>query len=315
MTAQIPIGSYGHLYAAWGDGGGFGGTDSDGRVAMGLARIEGEPEHYRGININGGKNPEHPASFPQKGKTDGIVSVGGVLYATVNLQDGPWPNVNHVLAWSSDKGATWTKADWLFPKGAGNFEPAKFVQFGKDYAGVPDRLAGYVYLCGPKQAAGRGGRDNSLYLARVPKDKIRDRGVYEFFRGLDAAGKPAWTAEIASAQPVFTDPNGVSPGAIVYDPPLKRFLLTVYHVGPSQLGVFDAPEPWGPWTTVAYCEDWGRMGTAGEGLSCEFPPKWISPDGLTLWSVFAVYGEGAKQGTKCHDRFNLIKATLKRREM
>src|SRR5690349_16160459 len=27
-----------HLYAAWGDGGGFGGSDSDGRVAMGIAR-------------------------------------------------------------------------------------------------------------------------------------------------------------------------------------------------------------------------------------------------------------------------------------
>src|SRR5207248_548699 len=26
-----------HLYAAWGDGGGFGGSDSDGRVAMGFA--------------------------------------------------------------------------------------------------------------------------------------------------------------------------------------------------------------------------------------------------------------------------------------
>src|SRR5262245_45834671 len=58
-----------HLYAAWGDGGGFGGSDSDGRVAMGIARIEGEPDHWRGLNINGGKNPEHPASFLKKGKT------------------------------------------------------------------------------------------------------------------------------------------------------------------------------------------------------------------------------------------------------
>src|SRR6516162_5671567 len=36
----------GHLYAAWGDGGGFGGTDSDGRVSMGFARIEGGPEKF-----------------------------------------------------------------------------------------------------------------------------------------------------------------------------------------------------------------------------------------------------------------------------
>src|SRR4051812_48998428 len=33
-----------HLYAAWGDGGGFGGSDSDGRVSLGFARIEGDPQ-------------------------------------------------------------------------------------------------------------------------------------------------------------------------------------------------------------------------------------------------------------------------------
>lgn len=36
---------------------------------MGFGRIEGEPQRYRGVNINGGKNPEQPASFPNKGKT------------------------------------------------------------------------------------------------------------------------------------------------------------------------------------------------------------------------------------------------------
>jgi hypothetical protein len=97
-----------HLYAAWGDGGGFGGSDSDRRVAMGFARIEGGPEHWRGFNINGGKNPEFAASFPKKGKTTGIAFVDGVLYATVNLEDGTWPDVNHVLAWSTNLGANWT---------------------------------------------------------------------------------------------------------------------------------------------------------------------------------------------------------------
>src|SRR2546430_58371 len=89
-----------HLYTAWGDGGGFGGSDSDGRVSMGFARIEGGPENCRGINVNGGKNPESPASFPKKGKTSGIAFVDGTLYASINLQDGPWPAVNHTLAWS-----------------------------------------------------------------------------------------------------------------------------------------------------------------------------------------------------------------------
>ena len=62
---------------------------------------------------------------------------------------------------------------------------------------------------------------------------------------------------------------------------------------------------------MAYEEAWGGMGVAGSGLNCEFPPKWMSADGLTLWCVFSVYGEGAKQGVKAHDRFNLVKATLR----
>lgn len=301
----------GNLYAAWGDGGGFGGSDSDGRVALGFARIEGGPEDWRGFNINGGKNPEHPASFPRKGKTSGIACVDGTLYATVNLQDGAWPDVNHALVWSTNYGATWSRAEWLFPRGPGNFEPAKFVTFGRDYTGLPDALAGYVYLCGSRQSADQG-RGEGLYLARAPRTRLRERTAYEFFQRIEAFGATTWVTDIVRAQPIFADPNGATPGALVYDPALKRFLLTCFHVGPGQLGVFDAPQPWGPWTTVGYYQDWGHMGVAGEGLTCGFPQKWMSADGLTLWTVFSVYGEGAKQGIQAHDRFNLVKATLQR---
>ena len=61
---------------------------------------------------------------------------------------------------------------------------------------------------------------------------------------------------------------------------------------------------------MAYYEQWGEMSEVGEGLTCEFPQKWISANGLTMWSVFSVYGEGAKQGIHAHDRFNLVKVTL-----
>ncbi len=298
-----------NLYAAWGDGGGFGGSDSDGRVALGFARIEGTPPTWRGVNVNGGKNPEHPASFARKGKTAGLAFVDGVLYATVNLQDGPWPDVNHVLAWSRDLAATWTQAPWLFARGAGHFHPAQFLSFGKDYTSLPRSLDGYVYLYGPKQSA-EGGNGHALYLARVLRAKLREQAAYEFFRRANATGPAEWVAASSQASPVFIDPNGVSPGSVVYDAPLRRFLLTSYHVGPGQLGVFEAPNPWGPWRTIDYHEDWGGMGAKGEGLTCSFPPKWISADGLTLWCVFSVYGEGAKIGIHAHDRFNLLKVSF-----
>ncbi len=298
-----------HLYLAWGDGGGFGGTDSDGRASMGFARVEGGPEHFQGFNINGGKNPEHPASFPKKGKTSGLLFDHGILYANINLQDGVWPDVNHVLVWSTNKAASWSRSDWLFPKGAGHFQPGRFLNFGRDGAGVPASLSGYIYLFGLKQAP-RGEVSANIYLARGPREKILERDSFQFFSGLDPRDQPNWNREFTFASPIFTDTNGVAPGGMIYDPALRCFLLTCFHAGPGQLGVFEAPQPWGPWSTVAYYADWAGMGTAGEGLTCEFPQKWMSADGTSLWAIFSVYGEGAKQGLKAHDRLNLIKLTL-----
>ena len=83
-----------NLYAAWGDGGGFGGTDQEGRVALGFAKIEGPPEQFTGINLNGVTTPLHPASFPTKGKVGGILAVGNRLYCWLNLQNGKWPDVD-----------------------------------------------------------------------------------------------------------------------------------------------------------------------------------------------------------------------------
>ena len=37
----------GHLYGAWGDGDGFGGTNGRGRLGLGIARIEGDVDDFR----------------------------------------------------------------------------------------------------------------------------------------------------------------------------------------------------------------------------------------------------------------------------
>src|SRR5678815_3527274 len=37
-------------YAIWGDGGGFGGTETEGRASLGVARIEGDGRNYQGVN-------------------------------------------------------------------------------------------------------------------------------------------------------------------------------------------------------------------------------------------------------------------------
>jgi hypothetical protein len=68
--------------------------------------------------------------------------------------------------------------------------------------------------------------------------------------------------------------------------------------------IFDGPEPWGPWTTVAHYDDWLNAG-GGCGLSYGFSNKWTSSDGLTMWLIWACHC-----GCNYHDQFNLIRATL-----
>ena len=70
-----------HQYGAWGDGGGFGGGNNDGRIGLGYARIEGDWNNWRGFNVWGGKNAENPAQFA--GKSWGTICIDGVLYSWV----------------------------------------------------------------------------------------------------------------------------------------------------------------------------------------------------------------------------------------
>jgi hypothetical protein len=62
------------------------------------------------------------------------------------------------------------------------------------------------------------------------------------------------------------------------------------------LAVYDAPQPWGPWTTAFYTTAWD----VGPGEHGDFPAKWISTDGCTLHLVFS--GE---------DAFSVRRATLR----
>jgi hypothetical protein len=62
--------------------------------------------------------------------------------------------------------------------------------------------------------------------------------------------------------------------------------------------VFDAPEPWGPWTSVFLADQWD----VGPGDSASFPSKWMSSDGRVLHLVFSG-----------NDSFSVRQATLELR--
>jgi hypothetical protein len=185
------------LFTAWGDGGGFGGTNSVGRVSFGVARVDGGKRDYRGVNIAGGKDAPNPSPFP--GKSEGILALGDRLYL---WRDGDGDSLGYfkgISLWrSDDRGTTWRETGVRFSAAegdftsmaAGIFAPA-FCQFGRGYAGARDD---YVYIFAPDSIdpshwhIRQPGRIN---LLRVPRDKIESKSNYEFFAGTAAA--PAWT--------------------------------------------------------------------------------------------------------------------------
>jgi len=282
----------GRLYTAWGDGGGFGGSNSKGRVKLGVARIEGSGSEYAGRNLWGGVAAPNPAQF--EGKSYGILSVDGVLYMWVANQPNPHLRESR-MAVSHDHGATWQLNSWAFTF-EDNLTIPTFLNFGQDYQGARD---GFVYsYCihptwGPKNAENRYGFDvhkpGRVYLVRSPKSAILQRGELQFFAGLNEAGDPTWSYEIKDKQPVFRDANGVGWNASVsYNPGLKRYILCTEHSAThaGKLGIFDAPEPWGPWTTVAYEESWGKGHVEISAFYWNFPAKWLSHDGKAFTLVF-----------------------------
>lgn len=303
--------SDGNVYTGWGDGGGFGGDNNNGRTSMGFARITGSPPAVTGKNVWGAAPTyaENLATFA--GKPHSMISVGGTLYCWFSSYyndragnpalGGPNPNpAEERLAWSTDLGKTWTKSTWKVVQNPGQTMPGSFLNFGKDNAGARDQ---YVYLYG--YVVGKNGHTLSRIL---PADLQSDPGVagkYQYWTGLDGSGNPTWTTAASAAKFVFVDPNLRGISKVVWNAPLQRYIATEQGDQVQQLGIFDAPQPWGPWTTVAYYDTWGNYGT-GEALVVDLPTKWISADGKTMWAAFSSVDTANLPG----DSFNLLKMTL-----
>jgi CubicO group peptidase (beta-lactamase class C family) len=276
----------GHQYAAWGDGGGFGGSNQSGRVTLGVARIEGAAHNYVGKNVWGGVDAEARAEFD--GKSYGILSVDGTLYMWVASQ--PRKHLDSCrIAWSEDLGQHWKLADWNFTH-ADRLTIPTFLNFGRDYQDARDRFV-YSYFIhptwGPEPATtGQYGFDvhqlGRIYLARVPKAQLLDRGSYEFFAGMNDVEEPLWTRDLDGKRPVFEDDHGVGWNVSVsYAAAQNRYLLCTEHSAThaGNLGVFDSPTPWGPWTTVAYELGWGAGHIEPSTFYWSFPNKWLNADG------------------------------------
>lgn len=306
-----------NLYAAAGDGAGFGVLSSD----IITARIEGRPgdSTYRGTALaSGSQVSDIWSGINYNRKPTGMLCSNGDLYLAVQdlhvntFDDAPAATIVR----SSDKGMTWVW-DHDQPMFSDHvFTTVMFLDFGKNAEHAPkDYVFAYglddnwsfqtTALAPPTQ----------LFMARAPRDAIQNRARWEFFTGIDAMGAPTWNADIARKAPVLEDTRRlctqpldptlrfqnmtvVNQGGVVYNAALDRYIFSTWTEYTFEF--YEAPAPWGPFT-LFYSKDFGvTPWTAAKngGYATTIPSKFISDDGLTMlvqanaWSEtgFDAYG-------------------------
>jgi hypothetical protein len=229
------------------------------------------------------------------------------------------------LIYSPDNGQTWCNHDgstpvvweteqrqsrknmFFFEEPRGVFSVSSVLQMGKNYEANRD---GYIYIYSPN--GNTEGTMNELVMCRVSKPHILDRAAYEYFSGLGSNGVAAWTRDIKERAVVHTFAGGwvndatVHTGeipwswvpSVTYNAPLGLYMMANWGTGrapgggwyskPSYLGLYVAPNPWGPWTQVHEETAWmPGNDSAARAYSPIISPKWIAADGRSFWLVWS----------------------------
>ncbi|HEX4243670.1 MAG TPA: PASTA domain-containing protein [Steroidobacteraceae bacterium] len=311
--------SDGQVYGVWGDGNGF---TAPAKKQIGVSQLAGSPDSgpLVGTDVYLGSPSPRAGGCGQKptvgGKPHGVAALpNGVIYMFHSTYDlctsQAW------LARSLDNGVTWTDdvAGAVWPD-ANGFNPSAILQYGAGQYGalMPDATyVPYVYIYG-----GKTGAAFTQYLARVPafpSNAIESAGNWSYYAGTDASGNPVWAASSAQAVPVWSDPNYSESLAVSFDAAIGRYVAYDDHgnaCGGSpcerQVSLFDAPNPWGPWSTFDYEEQFDNANCGGnclgsqEAVGWAMMQKWFSPDGLSLWVEYS--------SQNAYDSLNLIKGTM-----
>ncbi len=282
-----------------------------------IEKFSGMPPHYTITRVNpmsdyvgsGGKGP----------KPSGMICVKGVLYLAFQNLLGEKPPAygtksqhgsDAMIVSSRDQGKTWTPAfkdikGPMFPGSA--FGGPAFVNTGRDNAHAPDQ---YVYAVSTDQW------DNGshLQLGRVPANRIQEARAWEWISDLNDYSHPLWTSNLPQAISVFSDDRRISLPEMVYIAPIRRYLLLTWRLykdfspdDGTELMIYDAPRPWGPFTLVDHEAKWE---SADMNPYCpRLPLKWlqISADGMTGWLQFS----GSWRENSGHYRSHIRKFTMR----
>jgi hypothetical protein len=325
----------GHLYTAFGDGWGFRADDphwkpgEPDRVttkrSWGFTRLEGDFSGWSATDLacfSSGKSGRGKIAsmFPIRGGIHMLVLEQRSVpdYSIWYVTDLTFPsrciNACPTILWSGSQPAHRTKARQA--RADGRFYPSGAVNYGQDYAGHH----GYVYITGGNWIWSEG-NTGYLYMARAGiESDLCSATSWEYLVGPDTnqdnlfdGGTPEWTTSPADRTAIYYDPNGIgnAGGAqILRMPALNRYILTVGHTpghekrtpGVGSMGIFESVNPWGPWKTVFYYDDWCGQG-GGENLLYHIVPKWVSRPGSEVTVPLVYSGDPP-------DSFNLVEGTF-----
>lgn len=282
----------GALYAANGDGSGFGSVMSD----IVMNRITGSPasDDLNGEGLTSGDGLGQVWSgegFTRK--PTGMLCIDGTMYLAVQDLAADFNAAPaSTIARSDDHGKTWTwdTSEPMFDEGV--FTTVWFADYGQDAERRPDK--GYVYAYGLDQNWRDSFTDavvdpTELFLARVPTGSVQDADTWEFYAGEPDDDGPTWTSDIGEKQPVLTDERRthdmsvLSQGGVTYLPKRDRYVYTSWTEFTFEF--YQAPEPWGPWTPLL-SEDFGEYPWQDDrigGYATTIPSKFVSEDEETMW--------------------------------
>jgi len=309
--------SDGNLYSPWTDGQTNGMRSSSGgrNATTGQAVMIGDDPLNLKIKALG-KTKGDPHPYQGRYPCGSLVYNGVWYYGTYCLgpagrvmHDGMqwnWPVLGPIPGFriSTDYGKTWTDTPHtpsrpLFPEPAKFMGPLKigspkFVDFGKNMEHSPD---GKAYLVGygaeendpkPRYANLSWISGDQIYLTRVTPsiENINDESKYEYFTGHDKKGEPIFSYNFKDIKPLLEWNNNMGCVTITYNAPLKKYLMCVTDGWPTVAKmnsyILESDKITGPWKLVTYMKAFGE-----QGYFLNFPSKFISKDGHTLWLCYS----------------------------
>lgn len=217
-----------------------------------------------------------------------------------------WPWIGPFVGFrtSEDYGHNWkpcphAPAEPIFGETGLYGQPVKigaphFVDFGKNMEHSPDGKA-YLVAHGadfsdPKWRFWNTSwiTGDQIYLLRVTPsvENINDPSKYEFYAGKDDNGDPVWTNDFEEIKPLLEWNNNMGCVTITWNEPLKKYLMCVTDGGSTKSKmntyILESDRIDGDWKLITYLKNFGV-----QAYFVNFPTKFISEDGKTLWMLYS----------------------------